>query len=300
MKKVIIDKDLCNGCGLCVPVCPDRTIELVDDRAAVVGEKCMVCGHCQAVCPTKAIKVSLIATELGLVHIQENLKTIKPGRYDADELVRLMRSRRSCRNFKDRSVELSLLTDLVLIGTTAPSGTNSQAWNFTILPTREEVAKLGEMTADFYRYLNEMAANPLIRTIGDLFSGGALSKYYRKYYKTIKTGLEEYETDGTDRLFHGAPAAILVSVRKAVSCPGEDALLASQNILLAAHAMGLGSCLIGFVVEAMRRRKHMRKAMKIQDKEEIYAVIALGYPDEQYSQVAGRKPVKPRIINTNR
>ncbi len=298
MKKVIIDKQLCNGCGLCTPVCPDRTIDLVDDKAAVVGEKCMVCGHCQAVCPTKAIKVSLIATELGLENIQENLKAIRPGRYDTDELVRLMRSRRSCRNFNDRPVDLSILTDLVKIGTTAPSGTNSQAWNFTILPTRKEVAFLAQMTADFYRYLNKMAANPIIRTIGDLFSGGVLTNYYRKYYTTVKTGLEEYEADGTDRLFHGAPAAILISVRKAASCPGEDALLASQNILLAAHGLGLGSCLIGFVVEAMRRRKNMRKAMKIQEKEEIYAVIALGYPDEQYKRVAGRKVIRPRILST--
>ena len=56
-----------------------------------------------------------------------------------------------------------------------------------------------------------------------------------------------------DRLFHGAAAAILVTGRRQASCPAEDALLATQNILLAAHAMGLGSCLIGFAVEAMRR-----------------------------------------------
>ncbi len=297
MKKVIIDKELCTGCGLCVPVCPDRTIDLIDGLASVVGEKCMVCGHCQAVCPAEAIKVSLIVTELGLDHVQESMETIRPGQYDTSELVRLMRSRRSCRNFKDTPVELSLLTDLVKIGTTAPSGTNTQAWNFTILPTRDDVAFLGSLTADFYRYLNRIAANPIVRLLSDPFTGGVLSKYYRKYYATVKYGLQEYDTDGTDRLFHGATAAILVSVRKAASCPGEDALLASQNILLAAHSLGLGSCLIGFVVEAMRRRKSMKRAMKIQDKEEIYAVIALGYPDEQYNRVAGRKPIRPRIIN---
>ena len=39
-----------------------------------------------------------------------------------------------------------------------------------------------------------------------------------------------------------------VATAPGASSPKEDALLASQNILLAAHAMGLGTCLIGFAV----------------------------------------------------
>ena len=296
MEKVFIDSELCNGCGLCVPVCPDRTIRLEDAQAKVSGEKCMECGHCQAVCSQGAIKVPAITTELGLHHVREKQGVVQPGSYDCADLVQLMRSRRSCRNFKSKPVELSLLTDLVKIGTTAPSGTNSQAWNFILLPTRREVALLGDLTAAFFRDLNTKAANPLYRLISDMFMGGVLGRYYRRYYHTVAESLREYDEEGKDRLFHGASAAILVTVKKSASCPCEDALLASQNILLAAHALGLGSCLIGFVVEAMRRRKSMKEAMNIPGEEEIYAVIALGYPDEQYNRVAGRKVVRPRII----
>ena len=91
-------------------------------------------------------------------------------------------------------------------------------------------------------------------------------------------------------------AAILVTGKKDASCPAEDALLATQNILLAAHAMGLGSCLIGFVVEAMRRDAKLRRQIGIADDEEIYSVIALGYPAVNYLRPANRKVVVPRIV----
>lgn len=80
------------------------------------------------------------------------------------------------------------------------------------------------------------------------------------------------------------------------SCPAEDALFATQNILLAAHSMGLGSCLIGFAVEAMKRDPSIKRAVGVPDEEVVYAVIALGYPDEIYQRVTGRKKVTPRYF----
>jgi ferredoxin len=35
--RIEIDKDLCNGCGLCVTVCPTGTISLIEDKAAASG-----------------------------------------------------------------------------------------------------------------------------------------------------------------------------------------------------------------------------------------------------------------------
>ena len=80
------------------------------------------------------------------------------------------------------------------------------------------------------------------------------------------------------------------------SCPREDALLATGQILLAAQQMGLGTCLIGFVVEALKHDTALQKMVGLARGEEVYAVIALGYPDEKYNQPAPRKKVKPRIL----
>jgi nitroreductase len=64
------------------------------------------------------------------------------GKYDISSLVSLMRSRRSCRHFLDTPVDRAVLHDLAQIGASAPSGTNCQAWTFTILPDRSAVLML--------------------------------------------------------------------------------------------------------------------------------------------------------------
>ncbi len=294
---VSINTKRCTGCSLCIPVCPDKTLTIVDKKVKVTGSNCMICGHCQAACPVDAIRIGGLTTLLGLKHITEKKGTTDPEEFDCATLVQLMRSRRSCRNYLSRHVELSLLEDLVKIGTTAPSGTNSQAWNFVILPTRRDVELFGDGVASFYRSLNQRARNPFYRFLARVIHGNALERYYKRYYAQVEEALKEWEEAHVDRLFHGAVAAIVVLGDNAASCPAEDTLLATENILLAAQALGLGSCLIGFAVDAVRRKPKLKTLLHIGDHEEIYAVVALGYPNEHYCQPAGRKVVKPKIVN---
>lgn len=291
-----INSDLCSGCGLCISVCPSRTITLVEGIARTSGDKCMACGHCQAVCPVQAIEIDEVYANLGFNHIEEKKDWLAPGAMDAADLVQLLRSRRSVRRYHEKTVPLSLLEDLVKIGTTAPSGTNSQAWTFTILKNRGEVEFLGGLTAAFFHRLNKKAASFLWRLAARLFAGDSLGRYYRRHYQTVREGLEDWDERGEDHLFHGASAAILVGGRREASCPAEDALLASGNIMLGAHALGLSTCLIGFVVEAMRHDKAIGRSLKVALDEDIYAVIAVGYGKEIYQRPAGRKKVEARFI----
>ena len=53
----IINRELCNGCGLCVSVCHCKGLVLVDDIITIVETvKCTYCTECEAVCPTGAIR----------------------------------------------------------------------------------------------------------------------------------------------------------------------------------------------------------------------------------------------------
>ncbi len=58
-RKVIeIDKELCDGCGLCVPACAEGAIQIIDGKAELVSEKyCDGLGACIGECPNGAIKV---------------------------------------------------------------------------------------------------------------------------------------------------------------------------------------------------------------------------------------------------
>jgi len=290
----IIDPDACIGCGLCVEVCPAGTISMQEGLAVVTGTYSMGCGHCEAVCPVGAIRVEALEHPFILTVAEVDDEWLEHGAFDTGQLVRLMRSRRSCRNFTDREVDRDLLEDLVKIGTTAPSGTNCQLWTFTILAARSEMVALGGHMARFYRDLNGMAAKPWLRLLSRIFGGNVLGHYYRRYFETVRQGLELWEREGVDTLFHGAAAAILVGGKNSASSPMEDAILASQNIMLAAHSLGLGSCMIGFAVEAIKRDRRIRKLLQVPDDESVYAFIALGYPAETYRQAAHRKKIAPR------
>ena len=52
----LIDREKCNGCGLCISVCSNNGLVLVDNIVAIVGTvECVWCLECEVVCPTGAI-----------------------------------------------------------------------------------------------------------------------------------------------------------------------------------------------------------------------------------------------------
>ena len=292
----IIDSEKCTGCGLCVKACPHETLSLVDGKACVTGLTSTNCGHCVAVCPVGAVRVTTLEPLRFSSFRMEN-DWIKYGQNDTGRLVQLMASRRSCRNFKDKPVDRNILEDLVTIGTTAPTGSNSQEWTFTILPDRTQIEIFGEHVVNFFRKLNRMAQIALLRKVLSLFGKDELERYHERYYERNEERIYNWKTKKKDMLFHGAQALILVGATKVATCPQEDALLATQNILLAAHAMGLGTCLIGFAVVALTRDRSIGDALGLACGENVYSVIAIGWPDENYHKIIPRKKIRPRYAN---
>jgi MinD superfamily P-loop ATPase len=50
-----IDPDKCNGCGLCVSVCPIQAISIIEDKAIIDQNSCNGCLLCMDECPNSAI-----------------------------------------------------------------------------------------------------------------------------------------------------------------------------------------------------------------------------------------------------
>jgi nitroreductase/ferredoxin len=295
--RIGIDRSKCIGCGLCISVCPADIFTLQDERPVVVTSGCIGCEHCVAVCPESALTLDGVTNDLNFSTFAEKKEWLRWGDFAVSDLVQLLRSRRSCRNYKKDEVQRQYLEDLVKIGITAPSGSNSQRWTFTVLPVRGAVEALGHQIADYFKNLNRLASNPVARIYARIFHGDRLGNYFRNYYSSVDKALQAWEKEGRDILFHGAPAVIVIGSSIGASCPQEDALMAAQNILLAAHAMGLGTCMIGYAVAAMNNDIGLKRYVDIPESESIHAIIAVGYPNEEYQRLAGRKPFVQRWPN---
>ncbi len=59
IRKIIeIDEELCTGCGECVPDCAEGSLEIVDGKARLAGDRlCDGLGACLGSCPTGALKI---------------------------------------------------------------------------------------------------------------------------------------------------------------------------------------------------------------------------------------------------
>lgn len=59
-----------------------------------------------------------------------------------NEIMRCIRSRRSCRNFKPNPLREEELQQVIEAGLWAPSGNNKQPWYFTVIRNKRTVEKI--------------------------------------------------------------------------------------------------------------------------------------------------------------
>ncbi len=95
---------------------------------------------------------------------------------------------------------------------------------------------------------------------------------------------------GTDP-FYGAPVVLVVLADKACPTHVYDGSLVMENLMLAAHALGIGSCWIHRAKEEfeMPEGKELLKSLGIEGEYEGVGHCILGYPDGAYPQAHDKK-----------
>jgi len=286
----IVNNVKCISCGKCIEVCPKDVFSFNSRNKLIISkEGCMLCSHCFNICPVDAISFAEALKSVNFDSFEYREKLYGAADYSAEEIVNIIRSRRSVRRFRNETLSDNEIKDLIEFATTAPSGSNCQEWAFTVLNGRLKVWDLALEIKLYFQKLNKLAGSRIIRCLSFLFMGRTLINYYRDHYDSVEMAIEE-SACGRDLLFHGAPAVIIIHGTMNGSTPVEDGTYAAYNICLLAHYMNIGTCLIGFAVEAINRRKEIKVKYKIPANHRVHAVIAAGYSDVNFLRQSLRKP----------
>jgi len=196
------------------------------------------------------------------------------------ELIEAIKSRRSVRGYKPTPVPKETLHKILEVATRAPSGLNSQPWEFIVL---------GGKALDNLKY-----------AIEEQYRSGAtpnrdsplkpLTGVYRK--RQVELGVALYQLMGISRedaekkmqwmlkMVHAfdAPNVIIISMDEEVS--SDQAMfnlgLVTQNIVLLALEYGLGTCIMGALLDYP---DIVRQIAGIPQSKKLAIAIAIGYPD---------------------
>jgi len=54
-----VDEEKCDGCGICVQICPMDALRMKDTKPHMRYDECWYCGACVDDCPQQAIRLEL-------------------------------------------------------------------------------------------------------------------------------------------------------------------------------------------------------------------------------------------------
>ena len=191
-------------------------------------------------------------------------------------LNRLIQERRSIRRFNGSSIPPEILQRVLEAATMAPSAHNRQPWRFVILTTLEDKRSLANALGERLREdrladgddPNQIArdvAQSIVRiSSAPVVVIGCLSMEAMDVYPDERRITAEY-----------------IMAVQSVS-------MAAQNLLLAAHAEGLGAC---WLCAPLFAKDLVREELSLPEGWEPQGLIILGYPAEA-GQERPRRPLE--------
>ena len=194
------------------------------------------------------------------------------------DLIRAMEERRSVRAFLDRPVEREKLERLLQLATRAPSAINLQPWEITVV-FGEEKKRLSRVLVKRMRERNISCAPGARNRLPEVFlerQRGLLDVILPNL--PDEASFEDFINEGSCN-FYGAPSAVIIVIDEVFSSVRlTDIGILLGYLLLAAHAMGLGTCPIGLITAF---DDDIRELLNIPDQKQVVIGVGVGYPEPE-------------------
>lgn len=190
-----------------------------------------------------------------------------------NEILRNIYARRAVRKYKNMTVPRDLIEIVLDAGRMAPSAMNRQPWKFYILTDSRKI-----------KTFSKEIAHIAVKEIRHVSLKEAAKMTLSFFHLSTMIDFLQHE----DHIFYGAPVVIFITTPKADEWGALDTGMCVQNMMLAAKAIGLDSCPVGFARFVTQTPDYY--SLNIPDEEQIQLALVLGYGDEQ-------PPIHERLEN---
>ena len=168
------------------------------------------------------------------------------------QVISNIKTRRSVRNYADRPVSDEVIESIIDAGIHAPTGLGLQPWRFVVIRDK-----------DIMKQMSTHCKPKLLKQLEGVNIDAAA-----QFKKMLRS--EEFD------IFYNAPVLIIVLGNKNAPTADFDCAMCAQNMMLAAHSMGLGSCWIGTAC-LVQDNPEMLQKLKIPEDHKVVAPIIFGY-----------------------
>jgi nitroreductase len=181
-----------------------------------------------------------------------------------NETIKIIKSRRSIRNFLEKQISEDNLNTIIEAGLFAPTGGTDFEENicFTVIQNKNILKKINMLAKETAK-------------------------------ESHLEWLKELGNNGDFNCLYNAPVFIIISVKEMTDSSIFDCSALTQNMLLAAESIGLGSCWLYFPLQAFDndRNGELKKELQIPQGFKPITSIIIGYKENSEINIP-KKEVK--------
>jgi len=204
------------------------------------------------------------------------------------ELEKLIKGRRSIRQWKKQEVPEEMLEKAVELATWAPNGGNYQGWRFVVVKNK---AVIGKMADAVQSVADKMASWPEAKSWEeDIKRYQKNAAFFRNAPACIGLFTGEYQSP-MEKLLAAREsidpeAKKVMGFRRSAPTVIQSVAAAVTTMLLVFHQMGLGAV---WLVSPIQAKNEIETILKVPSTMSLVCLVAVGYPDE--SPQKDRRPV---------